>query len=160
MRVVLEVDGAAHAVDFGAAGTVTVDGEPFEVSLERNGAGLVVLVGGRRLHVRLGDGTADVEGETLAWRIAELQGADGASGGASGGSARVRPPMNGKVERMLVSVGQVVAKGEVLFVLEAMKMHNEVRSPVAGRVSAVHGAAGESVEPSEVLVEIEPVAPK
>jgi biotin carboxyl carrier protein len=159
MRAVLEVDGATHEVEFGAAGTVTVDGEPFEAALERNGSGVVVLVGVRRLHVRLGDGTADVEGTSLTWRIAELQGGDAAGGGGGGGgSARVRPPMNGKVERMLASIGQAVAKGEVLFVLEAMKMHNEVRSPVAGRVAAVHAATGDSVEPSKVLVEIEPAA--
>jgi pyruvate carboxylase subunit B len=62
--------------------------------------------------------------------------------------------MNGKVERILVKAGQAVAKGDVLFVLEAMKMQNEVRSPVAGTVQAVHAAAGAVVEPSQVLVEI------
>ena len=156
-RATLEVDGASHEVVLDRkAGTVTVDGEAFVVALERNGAGLVVKVGGRRLHVRLGDGTAEVEGEAVAWRVTGLGTAAGGAGSAASHGARVKPPMNGKLDRMVAKVGQAVAKGDILFVLEAMKMQNEVRSPMAGVVTAVHGTVGAAVEPSQVLVEIAP----
>ena len=156
-RATLDVDGMTHEVALDRkAGTVTVDGEAFKVALERNGAGLVVRVGDRRLHVRLGDGTAEVEGEALAWRVTGMGAASGAEGAAATHGARVKPPMNGKLDRMLAKVGQAVAKGDILFVLEAMKMQNEVRSPVDGRVAAVHAAAGATVDPSQVLVEIAP----
>lgn len=157
MDATLEVDGAAHEVAVDRkAGTVTVDGETFKVAFERNGAGLVVLVGGRRVHVALAASTATLEGHAVAWRVTAVGGAGDAKDGATSAGARVKPPMNGKLERMLAKVGQTVAKGDLLFVLEAMKMQNEVRSPMAGRVTAVHGQVGGPVEPSQVLVEISP----
>ena len=156
-RATFEVDGAPHEVAIDRkAGTVTVDGQTYKVALERNGAGLVIHVGDRRLHVRLGDGTAEVEGEALAWRVTGIGSAAGGAGGAAATGARVKPPMNGKLDRMIAKVGQTVAKGDILFVLEAMKMQNEVRSPMAGVVTAVHGQVGGAVEPSQVLVEIAP----
>jgi biotin carboxyl carrier protein len=157
VRATLDVDGATHEVAIDRkAGTVTVDGEAFKVALERNGAGLVVRVGDRRLHVQVGDGKAEVEGEALAWKVTAIGAAAGAEGAASSHGARVKPPMNGKLDRMLANVGQTVAKGDILFVLEAMKMQNEVRSPMAGVVTAVHGTVGGAVEPSQTLVEIAP----
>jgi len=156
MRATIELDGAAYEVVVDRkAGTVTVDGQAFPVKLAKNAAGVLVDVGGRVLHVALGaPGQATIEGAPARWRIASLSAGDGPAGAAGGAGARVRPPMNGKVERILVKPGQAVAKGDVLFVLEAMKMQNEVRSPVGGTVQAVHAAAGAVVEPSQVLVEI------
>lgn len=155
----VEVDGVAHEVVVDRkAGTITVDGEAFKVALERNGAGLVVHVADRRLHVALRGQSAEVEGETLAWRVAAIASGAGSEAGHAGGAARIKPPMNGKLDRLAVKPGQAVAKGDVLFVLEAMKMHNEVRSPIAGVVTAVHGQVGAAVEPSQVLVEIGPLA--
>ena len=156
-RATIEVDGTPYEVAVDRkAGTVTVDGETFPVALERNGVGMVVHVGARRLHVRLADGKAEVEGESLAWRVTGIGSASGTAGAAASHGARVKPPMNGKLDRMVAKVGQAVAKGDVLFVLEAMKMQNEVRSPMAGVVTAVHGQIGAAVEPSQVLVEISP----
>lgn len=157
MEATIEVAGRTHEVTVDRkAGTVTVDGQAMKVRLQRNSAGVVVDVDGRPIHVTLGDGTATIEGAELAWRITGLSLAGGEAGAAGGHGARVRPPMNGKIERLLVKPGQAVAKGDVLFVLEAMKMHNEVRSPVAGKVTAVHVAAGAAVEPSQVVVEVAP----
>jgi pyruvate carboxylase subunit B len=157
MRATIEVAGRSFEVAVDRkAGTVTVDGQAFNVKLQRNSAGVVVAVDGKPLHVVLGEGTATVEGAEVPWRVAELSLAGSAAGAGSGAGACVRPPMNGKVERLLVQPGQSVQKGDVLFVLEAMKMHNEVRSPVAGTVAAVHVAAGAAVEPSQVVVEVAP----
>jgi biotin carboxyl carrier protein len=157
VRATLEVDGVAHEVAVDRkAGTVTVDGQTMKVRLQRNAAGVVADVDGRPVHVALGDGTAAIEGTEVTWRVTELSVAGAAAGAGGGHGARVRPPMNGKVERVLVEPGQAVAQGDVLFVLEAMKMHNEVRSPVAGTVAAVHFAAGSAVEPSQVVVEVSP----
>ncbi|HEX2066229.1 MAG TPA: acetyl-CoA carboxylase biotin carboxyl carrier protein subunit, partial [Candidatus Thermoplasmatota archaeon] len=72
------------------------------------------------------------------------------------GAARVRPPMAGRVESVRVQPGQAVQKGDVLFVLEAMKMLNEVRAPVAGTVTAVHVQPGAAVETGQVLLELGP----
>jgi len=54
-----------------------------------------------------------------------------------------------------VTEGQRVGEGEVVAVLESMKMHLELRAPRSGVVRAVHGAAGDGVTQGEVLAVIE-----
>ncbi len=160
MRALIEVAGVPHEVNLvrdGAKWQVEVDGDPFAVSLERNGSGALLRVGDRVLRVELqAPGLARIDSHPVAYRIHEATGtaAPGAAGQAR--ATHVRPPMNGKLERVLVQTGQVVAKGEVLFILEAMKMQNEVKAPVAGRVATVHLQAGQAVEPRQVVLDLEP----
>ena len=63
--------------------------------------------------------------------------------------------MPGKVTLVEVAVGQVVAPGDGLIVLEAMKMENEFKAQVAGTVKEIRVAAGQAVNPGDVLVVIE-----
>jgi biotin carboxyl carrier protein len=70
---------------------------------------------------------------------------------AGGGGARTGPQVvtariPGRVVRIWVEIGQEVAVGDRLLSVEAMKMENEVRSPVAGRVEAVRVSVGDRVE--------------
>jgi pyruvate carboxylase subunit B len=62
--------------------------------------------------------------------------------------------MPGLVLRVNVEVGQHVAEGAGLMVLEAMKMENEIRAPTAGEVTTIHVGPGEAVEKGVTLVEI------
>jgi biotin carboxyl carrier protein len=66
----------------------------------------------------------------------------------------LRAPLTGVVVETRVNAGDTVAQGDVLLVVEAMKMLNELRSRVAGSVTAVNPEAGQRVEIGEVLVEI------
>ena len=66
--------------------------------------------------------------------------------------------MTGKLDSFRVEVGQAVAKGDVLFVLEAMKMLNEVRAPAAGTVTAIHLKPGATLETSQVVLELGPAS--
>ena len=59
--------------------------------------------------------------------------------------------MPGTILKVNVSNGQAVKKGDVLFILEAMKMENEIMAPCDGTVSAVSVANGASVENGTVL---------
>jgi biotin carboxyl carrier protein len=63
--------------------------------------------------------------------------------------------MPGKVTLIEVAVGQAVAPGDGLIVLEAMKMENEFKAQVAGTVKEIRVAVGQPVNPGDVLVVIE-----
>lgn len=155
----VELDGVTYDVQVDAPGgegpwRVVVDGETFEVRLAPNGSGIQVQVGSTALHAERQGDAWRLGGRPVSLRVEAVR--RGAAAGAGSGPRvlQLRPPMNGRVDRILVKSGDVVAKGQVLYVLEAMKMQNEVRSPVAGKVAAVHAAAGAAVEPSQVIVEL------
>ena len=67
--------------------------------------------------------------------------------------------MQGTVARIMVAEGEDVTAGQVLAVVEAMKMENPVRSPHAGRVAGLRVAAGETVAQGAVLCRVAPEAP-
>jgi biotin carboxyl carrier protein len=61
----------------------------------------------------------------------------------------------GKVRKVLVSVGDAVAAGDPLVLVEAMKMEFAVKAPVAGRVKAVNVKEGQPISPGDVFAEVE-----
>ncbi len=64
-------------------------------------------------------------------------------------------PMQGTIVQVKVKVGDAVKKGDVIAVVEAMKMENDVRSHRSGVVKAVHITVGQTVSPSTLLAVIE-----
>ena len=66
----------------------------------------------------------------------------------------IRSPMMSTVVTVLVTPGQTVRAGQVLMILEAMKMEHEIRAPGAGEVLAVHAATGAAVAKDALLVEL------
>ncbi len=77
--------------------------------------------------------------------------APAAAPSGSAGSVKVNSPMPGKIIAVKAAVGQAVKKGEVLLILEAMKMENEIVSPQDGTVASINVSAGQSVEAGNVL---------
>ena len=73
-----------------------------------------------------------------------------ASGNA--GAIAVKAPMPGTLIKVNVKVGDAVKKGDVLCVLEAMKMENDIMAPADGVVASVEAAKGASVATDAVLV--------
>ena len=69
-------------------------------------------------------------------------------------SGVVLAPIPGVIASLAVAVGDTVAAGAHLLVLEAMKMENELPAPIAGTVSALHVAAGDTVNKGDRLVEL------
>ena len=67
------------------------------------------------------------------------------------GQTAVKSPMPGTVLDVKVSAGQSVKKGDVLMVLEAMKMENDISAPADGTVSTVKVSKGQSVESDQLL---------
>lgn len=73
--------------------------------------------------------------------------------GAAGANAVVAP-LAGSVARILVAEGDEVEAGQVLLVLEAMKMETEITAPAAGTVSAILVKQGEPVQGGQGLIEL------
>ena len=71
---------------------------------------------------------------------------------APAGGLAIKAPMPGNVIKVNVKAGAAVKKGDVLCVLEAMKMENEIMAPQDGTVASVEVSAGESVQTDAVLV--------
>ncbi len=68
------------------------------------------------------------------------------------GSVEITSPMPGTILSVKVSVGQQVAKGDTVVVLEAMKMENEIPAPEAGTVASINVQNGASVETGTLLI--------
>lgn len=119
--------------------TITVNGNVYEVSVEENDGSAV----------QAPVATAAPKAAPKAAAKAAAPKAPVATGVA--GSVKVVAPMPGKILGVKVSAGQAVKKGDVLLVLEAMKMENEIVAPSDGTVASINVAAGQSVESGEVL---------
>ena len=74
---------------------------------------------------------------------------------ASGAGESINAPMPGNILSVNVAVGDTVKKGQVLMVLEAMKMENEIMAPRDGKVTAVAVAKGAAVESGALLCTIQ-----
>ena len=70
------------------------------------------------------------------------------------GDTPVNAPMPGKIVKIVAETGKAVKKGDVVLILEAMKMQNEITAPVDGKLKSVNVAAGQSVKPGDVLAVI------
>lgn len=69
----------------------------------------------------------------------------------SGSGTAVKAPMPGTILKVNVTAGQSVKAGDIMFILEAMKMENEIVAPTDGTVSQVVAAKGSSVATDDVL---------
>jgi len=70
-------------------------------------------------------------------------------------SGDVYAPMPGLVVKVSVAVGQSIKKGQGLLILEAMKMQNEIKSPIDGIVRAINVSEKQAVEKNHLLVKLE-----
>jgi 3-methylcrotonyl-CoA carboxylase alpha subunit len=80
------------------------------------------------------------------------------AGDAHADAGRLTAPMPGKVVSFAVTVGQQVSKGQVLALIDAMKMEHSITAPAAGRVTEIMYSAGDQVTEGAELLRLEPVA--
>jgi len=130
--------------------------EPFagssETSEDEPRQTVVVEVGGRRLEVSLPGDLAVSSGGGAA-KAKPRKRAGGKSTAAASGDA-VTAPMQGTIVKIAVEDGQQVAAGDLVVVLEAMKMENPVNAHKAGTVTGLSVSSGETVTQGSVLCEI------
>lgn len=160
--MILIVDGIPHKVDVNGD-SVSVDSAVFKVRREGSGAILTVTVDGRPYKLDLGNGTGSVLVDGKAY-LASLEGtaqAGGPSAALAAGPKRqaaagsVTALMPGKVIAVRVKEGETVAAGQVLVILEAMKMENEILAPKAGTVKSLPVVAGTNVNKGDLLVVVD-----
>ena len=115
----------------------------------------------RRFNVTVNGVTYDVVVEEVGGAPAQAPVAAPAAPAASApkaapagnaGAVAVKAPMPGTIMKVNVAPGQAVKKGDVLCVLEAMKMENDISAPQDGVVASVNVQKGASVQTDEVLV--------
>lgn len=81
--------------------------------------------------------------------------ASSSSGNSGGGDGKIVVPMQGTIVKVMTEVGESVSAGDVLVVLEAMKMENNVTSDVAGIVSEINVTTGDSVGAGDIVIVID-----
>ena len=108
-----------------------------------------ITVNGNVYDVTVEEGTGN--GAPAAKAAAPKAAPKAAPAGAQG-AVKVNAPMPGKILKVNAAAGAAVKKGDVLVILEAMKMENEICAPQDGTVATVECAAGDSVESGKVLV--------
>lgn len=116
--------------------TITVNGNVYDVTVEEGGQGSTVSA----------PSVARPQAPKAAPKAVATPTASG-----SQGSVKVNAPMPGKILALKANAGQAVKKGDVLLVLEAMKMENEVVAPQDGTVASVNVAVGAMVEAGDIL---------
>ena len=110
-----------------------------------------ITVNGKAYAVTVEEGAA-AAGAPVAAPVAAAPAAPAAAAPAgAAGSVQVTAPMPGKVVAVKASVGQAVKKGEVVLVLEAMKMENDIVAPEDGTIASINVANGDAVESGAVL---------
>ena len=111
-----------------------------------------ITVNGTVYDVTVEEGTgASTPATAAAPKAAPKKAAPKPAASAGAGAVKVNAPMPGKILSVKAAVGQAVKKGEVILVLEAMKMENEVVAPEDGTVASIDVAVGDSVEAGAVL---------
>ena len=120
---------------------INVNGNSYEVEVEEVGGAPSAPV-------------ADPAAAPKAAPKAAAAPAPAAAAAPPAGATNVTAPMPGNIVSVKVKVGDSVNAGDVLCVLEAMKMENEIMAPQAGKVVAVSTSAGSAVATGDVLVSL------
>lgn len=115
---------------------ITVNGTSYDVSVEELAGGVAPVA-------------APVAAAPVAAAAAPAPAPAAKSVGA--GSIKVASPMPGKILDVKANVGDAVKKGQVILILEAMKMENEVVAPEDGTVASIDVASGATVEAGDTL---------
>ena len=125
----------------GSAATATEDGSTSVIRTTD------VEVDGKRFSVSM----SVPSGKSQIRRSASSTGAS-----ASGGDGKISVPMQGTIVKIQVAVGDTVQSGDILLVLEAMKMENNISSDVDGTISEIGVSEGDSVGAGDIVIVIDP----
>jgi biotin carboxyl carrier protein len=143
----ISIDGKIMEVDFGSVSgqpvySMLIDGKSYESYVYQGEEDWQVLLQGRQYPVKVED-ERERRLKTAAGGKAETT-----------GEFHLKAPMPGLVVAVNVTEGQQVEKGQVLAILESMKMQNELKAPRAGTVQRIKVKPGESVEIKQIMLSV------
>lgn len=141
------VDGANYAVDIQGVGdhslySIIIDGRSYDVFIDERDEDFLVVLWGGLFEVKVQD--------ERTRRLAGLR----RGPVAPVGEVLMKAPMPGVVVEVPVSEGQPVETGDIVVVLESMKMQNELKSPRPGVVHNVRVTVGDRVDQNQIMVTI------
>lgn len=143
----ITIDGRTVHVDAAKSGktiySIIEDGKQFEVIIDENGAhGFDVLVASQLFHLEARDERSRLLASSAKAVVT--------------GPQRVDAEMPGKVVKIVAPVGTAVTEGQGVVILEAMKMENEIKSPVEGTITELGVSEGQTVESGALLFVVAP----
>jgi biotin carboxyl carrier protein len=121
--------------------SLLIDGHAFEIKREQTATDLHMWVGNSRFAVELRDPRSLRSRQQTA--------------GEEKGPRKILAPMPGRIVRVLMAENAEVEAGQVIVVVEAMKMQNEIKSPKKGVVKKISAVPGAAVNPGDVLAIVE-----
>ncbi len=141
------LNGQIYEIDFASVSdqpiySLLIDGESYEAFVDRREEEWQILLLGNLYLVRVEDEREKRLRAAAGGRVIER------------GEFHLKAPMPGLVVAIPVTEGQRVNKGDVLVILESMKMQNELKSPRDGVVIRLRVGVGDSVEQSETLLSV------
>ncbi|HSO12479.1 MAG TPA: biotin/lipoyl-containing protein [Anaerolineales bacterium] len=164
MKYITTVDGKEFLVEVIDEHHVSVNGKTYEVDFESvSGQPVYSLIADGRSHEAYVRESDDEWQVLLRGRLYPVKVEDerekrlrvAAGGGvAETGEFHLKAPMPGLVVSIPVEEGQEIRKGQVLLILESMKMQNELKAPRDGIVNRIKVKAGESVEQKQSLLSV------
>lgn len=164
MKYLTTIDGTEFSVEVVDQAHVTLNGKLMEVNFESISGQPVysLVIDGKSYEAYVYEGDDQLQvlllGHQYPARVEDererrLKAAGGGGTGESG-EFQLKAPMPGLVVAIPVEDGQEVQKGQVLLILESMKMQNELKAPRAGKIGRIKVKAGQSVEQRQVLLTV------
>ena len=164
MKYIATVRDQEFTIDVNREDEVTIDGTTYAVDIQgMNGDSLYsLIIDGRSYDVFIDE--QDEDFLVVMWNgLFEVQVQDERTRRLAGlrrgpvapvGEVLIKAPMPGVVAEVLVSEGQQVETGDIVVVLESMKMQNELKSPRAGVVHNIRVRTGDKVDQNQIMVTI------
>jgi biotin carboxyl carrier protein len=143
----VSVDGILYEIDFEVVSgqpvySLLLNGQSYEAHVYATEEEWQVLLQGRLYPVQVEDERERRLRTTLGARISDT------------GEFQLRSPMPGLVVSLPIKEGQPVTKGDVLLILESMKMQNELKAPRDGTVTRIRVKVGDNVEQKQILLSV------
>jgi biotin carboxyl carrier protein len=165
MNYIATVNDKEYTIDIIDEKNILLDGKPVEIDFEavQNQPVFSLITKGRSYEAYVGD-TDDLWEILLRGNLYTVNVVDereqrllNAAGGtvADRGEFHLKAPMPGLIVSIPVVEGQEVEKGDVLIILESMKMQNELRSPKDGTIARIKVAVGDSIEQKATILSVE-----